>query len=216
MVFIAVVGNIGVGKSTLVKKISERFGFRLFIEKVDSPLLAKFYNDMKKGVKPSENAYLLQLHYLLIRATMHLDMQHYEGDSVQDRTIYEDATIFAKHQYELGFISNKMYKDYLDIFEKCVKSLREPDLLIFLTAPISVLKERIKKRLEQDPGRDSEKPLLSPKNTYLKELNELYFHFMNNYKGEKIIIPTTDFNFVDDPRALEVVLDKISEKIFEK
>jgi deoxyadenosine/deoxycytidine kinase len=216
MVFIAVVGNIGVGKSTLVKKIAERFGFRLFIEKADSPLLAKFYKDMEKGVKPSENAYLLQLHYLLIRATMHLDMQHYEGDSVQDRTIYEDATIFAKHQYELGFISNKRYKDYLDIFEKCVKSLREPDLLIFLTAPVDVLKERIKKRLKEDKSRVSEKPLLNPKNNYLKDLNESYFHFMNNYGGEKILIPSSDFNFVDNPRDLEIVLDKIREKIFEK
>lgn len=213
MTFISIAGNIGSGKSTLAKKIARRFRYRLFSESTESPLWTKFYKDIENEVRPSENAYLLQKHYLLSRSATHLDMQHFDGNSVQDRTIYEDRDIFANHLHTSGFISDQRYRQYLNNFEMSTAELRKPDLLIILHSSVGTLRERIKQRLEKDPGRETERQLLVPGNTYLEELGRLYRHFMNYYDGRKLIIPTTDLNFVDNPSHLEEVLGMIREKI---
>ncbi|MBS3172123.1 deoxynucleoside kinase [Candidatus Woesearchaeota archaeon] len=213
MTFVSIAGNIGSGKTTLAKKIAERFGYRLFVESTESPLWSKFYKDVENGVKPSEYAFLLQEHYLFSRAATHLDMQYFDGSSVQDRTIYEDRGIFARHLHDLGFISDEKYGDYLNDFDVCTKSLRQPDLLVILHASVGTLRKRIKQRLEMDKGRETERQLINPKSTYLEELGFLYMNFMNDYDGKNIIIPTTDLNFVDNPGHLEIVLDMIKRKI---
>nr|MBA4405035.1 hypothetical protein [Nanoarchaeum sp.] len=211
--FISIAGNIGSGKSTLARQVAERFGYRLFVESTESPLWTKFYKDVENEVKPSEYAYLLQKHYLLSRSATQLDMQHFDGNSVQDRTIYEDREIFAKHLHNAGFISDSRYGQYLDNFEMSTAELKKPDLLIILHASVGTLRRRIEQRLEKDPGRETERQLLDPNNTYLEDLGRLYRHFMNDYDGKKLIIPTTDLNFVENQNHLEEVLDMIREKI---
>lgn len=213
MTFISIAGNIGSGKSTLAKKIAERFGYRLFIESTESPLWRKFYRDLNNDVKPSEYAYLLQEHYLFTRAATHMDMQHFDGHSVQDRTIYEDSDIFARQLHNSGFISDEKYERYLEDFDVCTRDLRKPDLLVILHASVGTLRKRIRQRLEADKGREDEIKLIDPTNPYLEQLGLLYMYFMNEYKGNKVIIPTTDLNFVDNPNHLEIVLDMIKRKI---
>ena len=144
--FIGLAGNIGVGKTTFTKTISERCGWKPFYESVsDNPYLNDFYKDMKRW------SFNLQIYFLHKRFEMHKIMNNLDEGTIQDRTIYEDVEIFAKNLHELGKISDRDYENYSGLFSVMVSYLKKPDLIVYLRASTDTLLSRIEKR-----GRDYE------------------------------------------------------------
>jgi deoxyadenosine/deoxycytidine kinase len=206
--FISVVGNIGVGKSTLTKLISERMKFKLFEEDAENSILIKFYEDIENNVKPSEYAFLLQKFFMFSRAASHMDIQASGADCVQERIIHEDREVFAVHLNKKGFISDEKFEEYTKNFEICSKDLETPELLIYLKAPTSILRERIRER-----GRDSEKQLLDESNPYLEELEVLYGKMIGNFSSKILVINSEEYDFCDNLEDQEQVLELIKESL---
>lgn len=184
--FIAVAGNMGSGKSTLVEFLHREFGFKPFYEpNVNNPYLKDFYADMKRW------AFHSQLFFLTHKFHIHLQLSKESGAVVQDRTIYEDADVFAENLYRMGYIEDRDYKTYREIYEIMLKTLRKPDILIYLDCGIKTIKKRIKTR-----GRVEEQniPL-----DYLKRLDALYQEWFRSYKySPALIIQTNKLNYIED------------------
>lgn len=196
-IFIAVAGNIGTGKTTLTQMLSQRFGWKSHLEAVTgNPYLADFYADMKRWAFP------LQIYFLNHRFKAHQAITWGSGSSIQDRSIYEDANIFARNLYDQGQMEERDYRNYLDLYRVMSGFLTPPDLVIYLRKSLPRLKEQIKKR-----GREYEKSI---PDAYLSSLNQYYDDWMGNYiMGKKLIIDSDDLDFVNRSEDFDLICEKL-------
>lgn len=196
-IFIAIAGNIGTGKTTLTNMLSRRFGWEAHFEVVaDNPYLSDFYKDMSRWSFP------LQVFFLNHRFKAHQLVTQGANSAIQDRSIYEDANIFARNLYEQKMMSERDYRNYLDLYESMVGFLNPPDLVLYLRKSLPRLKEQITLR-----GREYEKNI---PDEYLSNLNRYYDDWMANYTlGKKLIIDSDDLNFLKNPDDFELVSQKI-------
>lgn len=198
---ILVAGNIGSGKTSLTERIGERLGWHSAYESVtDNPYLSDFYDDMRVW------SFHLQVFFLGHRAEQHLKMWKDPRSSIIDRSIYEDAFIFARALNHMGNLTERDYNAYRRIFNIVVNSLPAPDLLIHLVAPVPVLIERISNR-----GRDIERSI-SP--DYLELLESFYKDWMQTFDICPVLtIRTDDLDFVHQSHHLDIVVKRIQDKL---
>ncbi|RAW03248.1 deoxynucleoside kinase [Pseudochryseolinea flava] len=194
---IAICGNIGSGKTTLALKLGKHYGWEALIEAVDNnPYLRDFYEDMPRW------AFHVQIFFLNSRFRQVNEIRASEKTTVQDRTIYEDAYIFAANLHKSAFISDRDYQSYQDIFNSMIKFVQPPDLLIYLKADIPKLVRQIEKR-----GRDYEYAI---RIDYLKNLNQHYENWIANYKlGKLLVIDVNDLDFVERIDDFSFIVNKI-------
>ena len=194
-------GNIGVGKSTLTALLTEGLGWEAFYEAVDdNPYLADFYKDMRLW------SFHSQVFFLSRRLRHHRKLLDRPGTVVQDRTVYEDAEIFAENLYRQGNMSERDYRTYRELYEVLTSFLPPPDLVVYLRASVDTLLCRIRRR-----GRDFERDM-SP--VYLSQLNELYEAWIERFDLCPVLtVPADNLDFVDTPPHLELIIAKIQEKL---
>jgi deoxyadenosine/deoxycytidine kinase len=199
--FIAVAGNIGVGKSTLVRLLSERLGWQPFYEPVsENPYLADFYADMAAW------AFQSQIFFLTHRLRIHYELSQNPGSVVQDRSLYEDAEIFAQNLYLQGLMQERDYLSYRELYETAIQLLPPPDLMIYVRASVPTLVGRISKR-----GRDYERTI-APE--YLQSLNDLYETWISNFVLCPVLtIPADDMDYVAHSGHLNLIIEKVDEKL---
>lgn len=199
---IAIVGNIGAGKTTLAKKLSQHFKWDLFLEAVDNnPYLKDFYEDMPRW------AFHLQIFFLNSRFQQVKQINMSDRPIIQDRTIYEDAYIFAHNLHQSGLMSQRDYDNYLGIFQSIISMVKPPDLMIYLKADLPKLIGQIEKR-----GRDYEDNI---RLDYLRHLNEHYEAWMKTYDlGKLLIIDVNKLDFVSNPEDLGFIINKIQVELF--
>jgi deoxyadenosine/deoxycytidine kinase len=195
--YIAIAGNIGAGKSTLTHMLSERYRLAPVYEAVDeNPYLEDFYQDMPRY------AFHSQMFFLAKRLEQHL--QHINPGSriIQDRTIYEDANIFARNLFETGLMNLRDYNSYRKMYEAMLQALRPPDLLVYIRTSVPVLQTHIRKR-----GREYE---LNISSEYLEKLNTLYESFITTYTFSDVVTLNGDeFDFVGSETGRAEVLSKL-------
>jgi deoxyadenosine/deoxycytidine kinase len=199
---IAISGNIGSGKTTLVEKLSKHYGWRPLYESVDhNPYLRDFYADMSRW------AFHLQIYFLNSRfQQVNQIRQEDKFTTVQDRTIYEDAYIFAANLRKSGHISERDYQSYLDIFHSMISFVQPPDLLIYLRADIPKLVSQIERR-----GRDFEYAI---RLDYLKNLNEHYEEWIGSYKeGKLLVIDINNLDFVERIDDFAYIVGRIESEL---
>jgi deoxyadenosine/deoxycytidine kinase len=199
--FIAIAGNIGVGKSTLTGLISQRLGWEPFYEAVgDNPYLADFYEDMPRF------AFHSQIFFLSRRLRHHRRLLDHPSSVVQDRTVYEDAEVFARALYEQGHIESRDYHTYRELYEVLVLFLPPPDLVVYLRASVSTCLDRIALR-----GRVFERHI-TPE--YLEHLNSLYESWLQGFGICPVLtVPADDLDFVKNGTHLDLIIRKIDEKL---
>ncbi len=199
--FIAVAGNIGVGKSTLVSMLCQRLDSQPFYEPVsENPYLADFYKDMAAW------SFHSQVFFLTRRMRAHYELAQQPGSVVQDRSVYEDADIFARNLYVQGFFQARDYETYRELYETAVQLLPPPDLLIYLRASVPTLLNRISRR-----GRDFERAI-TPE--YLQGLNDLYEEWISNFVLCPVLtIPSDDLDYVAHAGHLNLIVSKVEEKL---
>ncbi len=199
--FVVVAGNIGVGKSTLVKMLCERLGWEPFYEpQADNPYLVDFYQNMKRW------AFHSQIFFLTHRLRIHQQIIEYPKSVIQDRSVYEDAEIFAQNLFNQGNIRDQDFKTYWDLYLVLSKFLPPPDLVVYLRSSVPVLMERIKKR-----DRNYERKI---KKSYVTRLNDLYESWVANFNRCPVLtVPTDDLNYVKHSGHLDLVARKIQEKL---
>jgi deoxyadenosine/deoxycytidine kinase len=199
--FVAIAGNIGVGKSTLTRLLSQRLGWEPFYEAVaDNPYLADFYQDMTRY------AFHSQIFFLSRRLRHHRRLLDFPGSVVQDRSVYEDAEIFARALYEQNHIVPRDYHTYRELFEVLVQFLPPPDLIVYLRASVPTLQKRIALR-----GRTFELNITSD---YLAQLNTLYSAWMQDFSLCPVLtVPADDLDFVHNGSHLDLIIRKIDEKL---
>jgi len=199
--FVLVAGNISSGKTSLTERLGKRLGWETAYESVtDNPYLADFYADMKAW------SFHLQIFFLGHRAEQHLALAKSSLAAIIDRSIYEDAEIFSRALVKLGNMSERDYHTYRKVFDQVVQKLPAPDLLIYLKAPISVLLERIRNR-----GREMEAAISQE---YLQLLDEFYEKWLADFDTCPVLtIRTDDLDFVHRPQHLEVIIQRIHEKL---
>ncbi|NUQ38050.1 MAG: deoxynucleoside kinase [Caldilineales bacterium] len=198
---VLVAGNIGAGKTSLTERIGARLGWRVSFESVsDNPYLADFYGDMRQW------AFHLQVFFLGHRAQQHLALAAGAGSAIADRSIYEDAHIFARALHHLGNLNERDYAAYRAVYELIVAGLPRPDLLLYLKAPAPALLTRIRRR-----GRAIEGGI-TPE--YLHLLDRFYEEWLAAFDLCPVLtIPSQDLDFVHKPQHLEIVLERIQEKL---
>ncbi|WP_019947969.1 deoxynucleoside kinase [Hymenobacter aerophilus] len=202
---IAIVGNIGAGKTTLSNKLAHHFNWEVFLEDVDhNPYLKDFYDDMPRW------AFHLQVYFLnsRFRQTQQIkQLQQTNKGIIQDRTIYEDAHIFAANLSQSGLMSERDYQNYLGLFNSMISMVDPPDLLLYLRADLPKLVQQIERR-----GRGYENNI---KIDYLKHLNEHYEEWIAGYdQGKLLIVDVNNLDYVNNPEDLSVVIDKINSTLF--
>ncbi len=202
--FVAVAGNIGVGKSTLVTLLSERLGWEPFYEPVgENPYLADFYRDMRTW------AFHSQIFFLTRRLRIHRQLMDHPTSAIQDRSVYEDAEIFAHNLYRQGLIQDRDYVSYRELYQVLTEFLQPPDLVIYLRASADTLSTRIQSR-----GRDYERQITSQ---YLSQLNELYEEWISHFSLCPVLtVPADDLNYVAIPAHLALIARKVEEKLMGK
>ena len=198
---IAVAGNIGAGKTTLTKFLAKQFKWEPHFEDVvDNPYLDDFYHQMERW------SFNLQIYFLNSRFRQVLQIRKSGKNIIQDRTIYEDANIFAPNLHAMGLMTNRDFQNYSDLFELMEGLVGAPDLLIYLRSSIPNLVGQIHKR-----GRDYENTISID---YLSRLNERYEAWISTYdKGKLLIIDVDNIDFVNNPEDLGFVIDKINAEI---
>ncbi len=199
--FIAVAGNVGVGKSTLTHLLSERLGWEPFYEAVDdNPYLADFYEDMRKW------SFHSQIFFLSRRLRHHREILSHPNTVVQDRSVYEDAEIFARNLYIQGHMADRDYTCYRELYEVLTLFLPPPDLVIYLRASVPTLQHRIELR-----GRDFERNI---PDEYLEQLNHLYEEWIHRFTLCPVLtVPSDQLDFVKNNSHLELIAEKILEKL---
>lgn len=196
-IFVAVAGNIGTGKTTLTELLSKRFGWKPHFEAVtNNPYLSDFYKDMDRWSFP------LQIFFLNNRYRAHQSISKGTNSSIQDRSIYEDANIFARNLFEQGRMQERDYRNYLELYEVLCEFLQPPDLIIYLRKSLPRLKQRIAQR-----GRDYEKNIPEE---YLGNLNRYYDEWMERYsQGKKLIVDSDDLDFLHNREHFEGLMTQI-------
>lgn len=199
--FVLVSGNIGAGKTSLTEGLGERLGWLTAYESVtDNPYLADFYKDMRAW------AFHLQIFFLGHRAEQHQRMARDPRSAIIDRSIFEDAEIFARVSLALGNVTQRDYETYRKLYDIVVRSLPAPDLLLYLKAPVPVLLERIRAR-----GRDME---MGISEEYLSTLDEYYEAWLAGFDLCPILtIRTDDLDFVHRPEHLDIVVQRVHDKL---
>ena len=199
--FIVVAGNIGAGKSTLVRLLSDRLGFTPFYEPVsENPYLADFYDDMPRW------AFHSQLYYLTRRLRIHQELLSVTGSVIQDRSVYEDAEIFARNLYLQGDINPRDYAVYQDLYQILIDLLPPPSLILYLQASVPTLEARIARR-----GREYESGIPAE---YLTRLNTLYEDWMANFKQCPVCtIPTDALNLADQEADVQHVVELVRTQL---
>jgi len=200
-VFLAVAGNIGSGKSSLTRLLSEHFGWRPFFESVeDNPYLSDFYADMKRW------SFNLQIYFLSNRFRSHKEITEGPGSVILDRVIYEDAEIFARNLYEIGKMEERDYRNYVALYHVMTEYLRPPDVLIYLRANVDTLLKQISLR-----GRDFEQSITR---AYLEQLNHHYERWITEYRlGPLLIVESDAMDFVNKKGDLETIVRMIQAKL---
>lgn len=198
---VAIAGNIGAGKTTLTKLLAKHYKWKPHYETVEeNPYLDDFYGEMERW------SFNLQIFFLNSRFRQILQIHESGKNIIQDRTIYEDAHIFAPNLHAMGLMTNRDFSNYSSLFELMEKLVSPPDLLIYLRANIQTLVGQIHKR-----GRDYENTISID---YLSRLNERYEAWITTYtKGKLLIIDVDNLDFVDKPEDLGTVIDKIDAQI---
>jgi deoxyadenosine/deoxycytidine kinase len=198
---IAVAGNIGSGKTTLTSLLSRHYKWEPHYEDVDeNPYLNDFYQDMQRW------SFNLQIYFLNSRFNQILDIQKSGRDVIQDRTIYEDAYIFAPNLHSMGLMSTRDFENYFTLFNMISSLIDPPNLIIYLRASIPTLVNQIQNR-----GRKYESSI---RLDYLKRLNERYEAWVESYKlGKMLIVDADNYNFPDSAEDLSVVIDKINAEL---
>ena len=198
---VAIAGNIGAGKTTLTKLLAKHYRWEAQLEDVvDNPYLDDFYNQMERW------SFNLQVYFLNSRFRQVAQIRESGKDIIQDRTIYEDAHIFAPNLHAMGLMTNRDFENYKSLFELMEGFVQGPDLLIYLRSSISNLVAQIHKR-----GRDYENSISID---YLSRLNERYEAWIHGYdKGKLLIIDVDNLDFVDNPEDLGTILNKIDAEI---
>ena len=198
---IAIAGNIGSGKSTLTKMLAKRYGWKANFEPVDNnPYLADYYKDMERW------SFNLQIYFLNKRFHDVVEISRSEQTIVQDRTIFEDARIFAPNLHDIGMMSDRDFKNYTDLFDLMISLVKLPDLMIYIKSSIPTLVKHIEKR-----GRDFEKSI---RIDYLQGLNKRYEDWVKDYKGRLIIIDGDNLEFGENPEDFRKVTDLIDAELF--
>ncbi len=199
--FITIAGNIGAGKSSLVQLLSSRLGWEPFFEPVaNNPYLADFYEDMAAW------GFHSQIFFLSHRLRVYKELANCPSSVILDRSLYEDAEIFARNLYTKGIMNQRDYETYEALYRSLIGFLPTPDLMIYLRASVSTLSGRIKKR-----GRDFEQTI---KSDYLSQLNQAYETWISNFSLCPVLtIPTDRLDFVSMPKHMDLILKKVNEKI---
>lgn len=198
---IAIAGNIGSGKTTLTNMLAKRYGWTPRFESVEfNPYLEDFYKDMKRW------SFNLQIYFLNTRFKDVVEISKCSETIIQDRTIYEDAKIFAPNIHAMGNMSDRDFANYSALFDLMMSLVKKPDLLIYLRSTIPHLIAKIQKR-----GREYEQ---SMQIDYLKGLNDRYEEWIKDYDGKLLIIDADEIDFQNNPQDFQAITDKIDAKLF--
>jgi deoxyadenosine/deoxycytidine kinase len=198
---IAIVGNIGAGKTTLTELLAKNYGWEPLYEAVDNnPYLEDFYGDMKRW------SFNLQIYFLNSRYRQIIDIQKSGRDIIQDRTIYEDAYIFAENLHDMGLMTSRDYENYESIFNNITEYIKPPDLLVYLKASVPTLVNNIQRR-----GREYE---IGIRIDYLSKLNEKYDKWINNYKlGKLLILDKDNLDFANNTEDLSSIIQLVEREV---
>lgn len=199
---IAVAGNIGSGKTTLTNMLAKHYGWEALYESVDdNPYLASFYQDMQRW------SFNIQIYFLNSRFRQVIDIRKRKKSVIQDRTIYEDAYIFAPNLHDMDLMATRDFENYKSLFELMKQFLLPPDLLIYLKADIPTLLTQIGKR-----GRAYEDTI---RYSYLENLNERYDKWIDNYKdGKLLIVDVNTTKFAERPEDFGSIIERIDAELF--
>ncbi|MFD0749350.1 deoxynucleoside kinase [Mucilaginibacter calamicampi] len=198
---IAIVGNIGAGKTTLTEMLAKNYGWDPLFEAVDNnPYLEDFYSDMKRW------SFNLQIYFLNSRYRQIIEIQKSGRNILQDRTIYEDAYIFAENLHDMGLMTTRDYENYTSIFDNITEYIKPPDLLVYLKASVPTLVNNIQRR-----GREYE---IGIRIDYLSKLNEKYDKWINNYNlGKLLILDKDNLDFANNTEDMGVIVQAIEREI---
>lgn len=199
--FVAIAGNIGVGKSTLTELLSKRLGWEPFFEAVnDNPYLSDFYDDMERW------SFHSQIYFLSRRLRHHWQLLQRNDSVVQDRTVYEDAEVFARNLYRQGSMDSRDYSSYCELYDVVTTVLPPPDLIVYLRASVSTLRERIRRR-----GRPYERSIEMP---YLERLSQLYEVWIREFSLCPVLtVPSDDLDFVSNQHHLNMIAKRVMGKL---
>ncbi|MFI5222366.1 MAG: deoxynucleoside kinase [Bacteroidia bacterium] len=198
--YLAIAGNIGSGKTTLTTILSRHYKFEPHYEDVeDNPYISDFYEDMQRW------SFNLQIYFLNSRYNTIQQLQKGKKNVVQDRTIYEDAYIFAPNLHSMGLMSTRDFETYQRLFDSMTSTIKPPDLLVYLRATIPTLVNQIQKR-----GREYEDSI---RLDYLRRLNERYEAWISTYKHKLLIIEVDNLNFADKTEDISNVVSRIDAEV---
>ncbi|MBR6305952.1 MAG: deoxynucleoside kinase [Bacteroidales bacterium] len=198
---IAIAGNIGSGKTTLTKMLANHYGWTPKFESVDfNPYLADFYEDMERW------SFNLQIYFLNKRFQDVVEISKHKDVIIQDRTIYEDARIFAPNLHAMGLMSTRDFENYSDLFDLMMSLVNPPDLMIYLRSSIPNLIAQIQKR-----GREYERSI---RIDYITGLNQRYEDWIKDYKSRLLIIDVDNIKFENNPEGFRYITDKIDAELY--
>lgn len=198
---IAIAGNIGSGKTTLTRLLSKHFKWDAHYEDVDTnPYLHSFYEDMQRW------SFNLQIYFLNSRFRQIVEIRKSGKTVIQDRTIYEDAYIFAPNLHFMNLMTTRDFENYISLFELMSSFIQPPDLLVYLRASVPTLVNQIQKR-----GREYEEAI---RLDYLKRLNERYESWIDNYQlGKLLIVNSDDIDIKENPEDLAMIIEKVNANL---
>jgi len=199
--YIAIAGNMGSGKSSLVKFLCQHFGLKPFFEPNDiNPFLVRFYKDMHRWAFHSQMSFLTQ------KYRIHQELDNHQEPVIQDRTIYEDAQVYAKHLFLQKYMDKQEHETYTHMYENFVRTITPPDLMIYLECPLRMLRKRIKMR-----GRKME---MNIPDSYITSLEKLYKSWISKYKRSPVIVYSTEkIDYMSDFIHRADLLETISKHL---